>query len=247
MVSKINGIVIKETDVGETGKRILIITKEHGKMLLFARGTKNAKGKTMAGTQLFSYSEFTLYEGKGFYSVTQADVIESFYGISSDINSLAYGAYILELTEWASFEELENKGLFELLIRTLFVLSKGTLSQRLITSVFIIRLIKESGFIGQLNNCPRCGNKFINEAYLCDYNSELICGECAEGAEMYISSGALKAVNYISECKMSALYKFNVSDEVLEHLWLFSDSLRREYLEERYKTLDYINNMKFSY
>ena len=91
-------------------------------MLLSARGAKKITSKTMAGTQLFSYCEFTLFEGKGFYSVTQADVIESFYGISEDIEALAYGAYILEITERASFEELENNEIFDLLLRTLFIL-----------------------------------------------------------------------------------------------------------------------------
>ena len=55
MVLKVKGIVIKESDTGEAGKRIVIITKEHGKMLLSARGAKKITSKTMAGTQLFSY------------------------------------------------------------------------------------------------------------------------------------------------------------------------------------------------
>ena len=59
MVSKVNGIVIKETDAGETGKRIVVLTREHGKMLLSARGSKNAKSGIMAATQLFSYCEFS--------------------------------------------------------------------------------------------------------------------------------------------------------------------------------------------
>lgn len=248
MVSKVNGIVIKETDAGESGKRIMIVTKEHGKMLLSARGAKNAKSKTMAGTQLFAYSEFSLFEGKGFYSVTQADVIESFYGISAEIDRLAYGAYILELTEKTSFEELEDSGMFELLFRTLLVLSKGANNPKLITTVFIIRLLKESGFIGELYNCQKCGNKLNNEAYLDNESCEMLCNDCGvSGNEIYIGAGALKAVNYIMECKMSAVYRFNVSVEVLDQLWVFANSLRQEYLGCGYKTLDYINNMKFSY
>jgi len=247
MVSKVNGIVIKETDVGENGKRIIIVTKEHGKMLLSARGVKNIKSKTMAGTQLFVYSEFSLFEGKGFYSVTQADVIESFYGISADIDRLAYGAYVLELTERITFEELEESGMFELLLRTLLVLSDSTINPKLITAVYIIRLLKENGFMGKMYNCQKCGSELLNEAYLADGGCEIICGNCIKGNEMYIGSGTLKSVNYIIECKMSSVYKFNVSDEVLEQLWIYADSLRKEYLGYGYKTLDYINNMKFSY
>lgn len=247
MVSKVNGIIIKETDAGETGKKIMIITKEHGKMLLSVRGAKNAKSKTMAGTQLFSFCEFSLFEGKGFLSVTQADIIESFYGIRSDIERLSYGAYILELIEKTSFEGLEDAGMFELLLRTLLVLSKNNSNPKLITAVFIIRLIKESGFVGDLYSCQKCGKEFLNEAYLANGCFELICCDCVKGNEDYIGSGTIKAVNYIIGCSMSAVYKFNVSDEVLEQLWKIADSMRKEFLGDGYKTLDYINNMKFSY
>ena len=120
MVFNVNGIVIKEMTAGETGKRILVITREHGKMLLSARGSKNAKSGIMAATQLFSYCEFTVFEGKGFYSVTQADVIESFYGIRNDFERLAYGAYILELTERTSFEEMEDNAAFKNAVGIIF-------------------------------------------------------------------------------------------------------------------------------
>lgn len=247
MVSKINGIVIKETDVGETGKRIIIVTKEHGKMLLSARGVKNIKSKSMAGTQLFAFSEFSIFEGKGFYSVTEADVIESFYGISTDVLRLSYGAYILELIEKTAYEELEDDGMFELLLRTLIVLSRGKIDPGLVTAVFIIRLLKESGFIGQQFYCQRCGKEFLNEAYLDNENCELLCASCIKGNGQYIVKGTLKAINYIIESKMQAVYRFNVSEEVRNQLWYVSDILRREYLGSNYKTLEYINNIKFSY
>ena len=58
MVSKVNGIVIKETDAGETGKRIVVLTKEHGKMLLSARGAKNTKSGIMAAHSFFHTANF---------------------------------------------------------------------------------------------------------------------------------------------------------------------------------------------
>ena len=247
MVLKVKGIVIKESDTGEAGKRIVIITKEHGKMLLSARGAKKITSKTMAGTQLFSYCEFTLFEGKGFYSVTQADVIESFYGISEDIEALAYGAYILEITERASFEELENNEIFDLLLRTLFILSKGKYNPRLVAEIFIIRLVRDSGFMGDLECCQNCGKPFENGAWYSAYNEEFMCMECVGENGMYIGKGALKAVKYIAESGLAGLFRFNVSAEVLEQLWQLADEYRKIYFGERYKTLDYINNMKFSY
>lgn len=244
MVSKVNGIVIKETDAGETGKRIVVLTKEHGKMLLSARGSKKLKSGTMAATQLFSYCEFTLYEGRGFFSITQADVIESFYEIRNNFDRLSYGAYILELTERAAFEELENNSSFDLLLRTLFVLSKGRQNPRLITVIYIIRLLKECGFMSEAF-CTECGEEIEDFAYYSEYNDGLFCPHCADGCRYKLGSGAVKSVKHILECDMPVLFSFKVDEDVLRQLWTFADISRRKYLGEYYKTLDYINNMKF--
>ncbi len=244
MVSKVKGIVIKEADAGESGKRITVITEEHGKMLLSARGAKNAKSGIMAAAQLFSYGEFSLYEGRGFYSITQADVIESFYGIRNDIERLAYGAYILELTDRAAFAELENNNAFELLLRTLSVLSAGKRPARLTTVVYIIRLLKECGFMSD-TYCAECGEPLEQSAYYGETGDGMYCHNHAQNAPFKLGSGSLMAVKHVTQSPLKSIFSFTVSDYVLDELWTFADINRRIYLGERYKTLDYINNMKF--
>lgn len=244
MVSKVNGIVIKETDMGESGKRITVLTKEHGKMLLSVRGAKNTKKGMQAAVQLFSCCEFTLFEGRGFYSVTQADITESFYGIRNDFARLAYGAYILELTDRASFEELENNMAFDLLLRTLFVLASGKRGPRLTAAVYVLRLLKEYGFMGDCSVCQACG-KPMEEAYYGSMADGLYCDECRGVSIGKLGRGALRALKHITESPVNTLFSFEVSDAVLEELWDFSTAYRREYLGEHYKTLDYIDNMGF--
>lgn len=53
MVFNVNGIVIKEMTAGETGKRILVITREHGKMLLSAPWVKKCKERNNGGNSAF--------------------------------------------------------------------------------------------------------------------------------------------------------------------------------------------------
>ncbi|MBS7221084.1 MAG: DNA repair protein RecO [Clostridiales bacterium] len=245
MVFNVNGIVIKEMTAGETGKRILVITREHGKMLLSARGSKNAKSGIMAATQLFSYCEFTVFEGKGFYSVTQADVIESFYGIRNDFERLAYGAYILELTERTSFEEMEDNAAFDLLLKTLSVLSSERQNPKLTAVIYIIGLLKECGFMWETDYCVNCGDILDKNAFFGDRSDGLFCHNCSDGMAWKLGSGALKAVRYINGSSLNKLFNFRVSEEVLDELWTFADINRRIYFGDKYKTLDYINNLKF--
>lgn len=244
MVSKVNGIVIKEADAGESGKRITVITKERGKMLLSARGSKNIKSGIMAAAQLFSFCEFTLYEGRGFYSITQADVSESFYNIRNDIKRLAYGAYILELTDRCTFEEMENNEAFELLLRTLSALSGQRHEPRLVTAVYIIRLLYECGFM-DVKCCAGCGGELTDSALYGGMSEGLYCPGCAEGMPFSIRGGALRAVKYITESPLARIFAFRASEEVLDEMWRFADVNRKIYFGETYKTLDYINNMNF--
>lgn len=241
MVSKVRGIVIKEMPAGETGKRIVVLTREHGKMLLSARGAKNAKSGILAATQLFSYCEFMLYEGKGFFSITQADVIESFFEIRNDIDRLAYGSYILELTDRVSFEELENNSAFELLFRALFVLAQGKQNPRLTAIIYIIRLLKECGLMGGAY-CSECGRHLEDTAYYGPLADGLVCGKCSETASYRIGCGALRALGHMSESGMKELFGFRVSDEVLAQLWRFADVNRRKYFGEHFKSLEYLEN-----
>ena len=93
-VGKIRGIVIGEAQRGESSKQITVLAKGVGKVRLSARGAKNAKSHLLAGTQLFAYCDFTIYEGRGFWSVTQIDLIESFYGLRNDVAVLSQAVYL---------------------------------------------------------------------------------------------------------------------------------------------------------
>lgn len=243
MVSKVNGIVIKEFDAGENGKRVIVLTREHGKMSLFIRGAKTSK-KGMQAVQLFSCCEFTIFEGRGFYSVTNVYVIESFYGIRNDFKCLTYASFILEVTERVSFEELDGDRIFELLFRTLSVLAGGKSKPRLVSAVFILRLLKEYGFMSGVSCCPSCGAE-IEEGFYTVWADGIYCAKCASEGAKKLDRGAVRALRHITESSMKKIFAFDVSDAVLEELWKLAMAYRKEYLGEKYNTLGYIESMNF--
>ena len=96
---KLRGIVLREQAKGESNKQIVLLAQGVGRVLLSARGARRVKSKLLAATQLFCYADFVVYEGKGFYSVTQAELQNSFYGLRLDMDKFSEGMYLAELTE----------------------------------------------------------------------------------------------------------------------------------------------------
>ena len=62
MIETVNGIVLKETPIGDYDKIMTVLTAEHGRLSVFARGAKRLKSPLFTATQVFSYSEMTLYK-----------------------------------------------------------------------------------------------------------------------------------------------------------------------------------------
>ena len=222
-VRKIRGIVIREQQTGESSKQIVVLAKEMGKVRLSARGAKNTKSRLLAGTQLFCYCDFTVYEGRGFLSVTQADLIESFYALRNDVEVLAQAVYLAELVDSTCPAGMEHDNILKLLLYTMQVMAKGYLPPKLAGRIFEMKYLQYSGFLASAD-CVTCGEQ---AQYFDQKEATFYCKQDRSREAVLLSRAVVQALDYVLEEEGKKLFAFRLSPEALKQL----DAVLRQYLQ----------------
>ena len=87
---KINAIVVRAKDSGENDRLLTLLSPEMGKLSVSAKGVKSLKHKSRSACMPLAYSSFVLKKIKdGLYSLSSADLIESFSSLSLIIRTIA--------------------------------------------------------------------------------------------------------------------------------------------------------------
>ena len=138
-------MVLKVSSVGDSDRRLVILSRERGKITAFARGAKRPGNQLMGVTRPFVFGDFRLYEGRDSYSLQGVDVKNYFSEITQDVETACYGSYFLEFADYYSRENLEASEQLLVLYQSLRALLKPSLPNELVQVVFELRSMVING------------------------------------------------------------------------------------------------------
>jgi len=238
---KARGLVLKEYEAGESDKRLLLLVKEHGRMIVYARGARKPKSKFMAAAQLFTYADYVLTVGRGFHALAQAQVIENFYGLRTDYERLTAAHMVAEVCEKTLLENIPCDDLLLLALRSLDHLNKPVKSQQSeakpqykmppmqVIGVFFMRFFAYYGLSPEVEVCSVCGEEVDARAFLC--GEGLVCGLHKPGYSVRLSQAGVFALRYILGSELSKAFLFNANEDVIMELWAAARMLWRCHFE----------------
>lgn len=242
---KITGMVLSSQNIGETDRRIVLLTREKGKISAFAKGAVKPRNPLVTATRPFTYGDFFLYAGRESYTVTGADVKNHFDGLIKNLDTYYYASYLSEIADYYTRENLDASDVLLLMYQSLKALEKQTIENELIRYIFEWRMMVLNGEVPDMYGCVRCGRRYDEDIKLIYYSSRehgMVCDSCVTAEEYAdrLSAGALYTLQFIIGTPLERLYTFRVREEVLAEIKKLTDEYLEKTRQHKFNSLSFI-------
>ena len=211
---ELTGMILSASPSGDYDKRVVLLTKERGKITAFARGARRQGSTLLAAASPFSFGTFTLYEGRTAYTLASADISNYFEKVKENLEGACYGFYFMEFADYYGQENLDASMMLNLLYVSLLALERDQLPKQLVRYVFEIKMMVING----------------------EFPQDVIYDETLMEATRY-------TIQYIVQAPLQKLYTFVVKEDVLAQLGRMQDGIRGKLVDHRFRSLDILEKI----
>lgn len=235
------GMVISSMAISEYDKRLVILTKELGKITAFARGARKPTSPFLAGSQPMAFGEFTLYRGRNSYTVTGIKINEYFSNTMSDVDCIYMGMYFLEFADYYGREGIEAGEILKLLYLSMKALNGKIIPKELIRCIFELKMLVINGEYPNMFSCGNCGSAENLDIFDLSHNT-MLCRNChgKVSRDKVVDSSALYALQYIITSPINKLYTFNVTEPVLKQMEIIIRAYVNKHIDKKFNSLEFL-------
>lgn len=233
---KVKGIVLAENNMGDYDKMLTILTPNFGKISCAAKGARKPKSALLAGTQLFCFSEYLMYQWTSTYHVNSCETIEMFYKIRTDLDKLKYAIHLNKIVQDVTDENENCYNILQLYLNALYMIAETEKDRDLVVSIFKLRLLKILGFTPRVMECVNCKEK-QNLSYFSIRDNGFKCAACSkqDKSSIFMSESTANAIKYTISAPARKVFSFNLKNESLEEFKLITRIYFNEKMEKEYK------------
>lgn len=242
MYKTLHGLVLREVKYKESSKILTVLTEEEGKLTMEARGALRKGSKAAASAQCLSWSELTVFENRGRYTLTEGSVLEDFAALREILEDYALGCYFAELLEAVSDEDAPNANLLHLGLNALFALSRRLYGAEHIKAVFELRLACLAGFTPALGACSVCGKEAPERPRFSLRGGTVLCTACMPpevGRTLPLCPASLAAMRHVCGAGAKKVFSFTLDEPSSARFHTVCEEYIAAQLERGFPALDY--------
>lgn len=223
------GLILKSYSLSEADKIIVLLTQNEGLVRGVAKGAKRLKSRFGGSLEPFSIVSISYFqkEERELVSITQIELIKSFFASASDPFFLQKFAYLAELiTNFAPPHDPNEKlyRMAKVCLETAAVNSESLESIALYFELWILRL---GGYLPDWNVCDNCKTELNSEESAgLQINFHLLCRACQKSKTNWKISAAQRQI-FISAQRLNPSDFFQATSDNTEDIKEVSSVLKR--------------------
>lgn len=197
-IDQSEAIVLRTFPVGDQDKIAVFFSRDKGLLRGIAKGARKFGNRFGSSLEPMSLVRVFYYEKerKDLLTVSQCDLIESFFEVYKDYKTSCTLAYFAELIEEFFPSPAKEDVLFRLLLSALqAVKAGGDLEQ--VGRYFEAWFLKISGLLPDFRHCKGCHEKTFRGAWLSPKMDGVYCGSCAPFKKEEISPDMMTFLSWV--------------------------------------------------
>lgn len=149
------GIVLRRQALGDSDRIVVLLTREHGKLSVVARGVRRPRARNAAGLELLERSTMMLIPGRSLHVLAQVRPSGT-APVTADPIRMGCAAVAAETVDALVEEGHPEPVLFELLAEVASRLASVSANPHSELMLFLLAVCAEQGFLPQLERCAVC-------------------------------------------------------------------------------------------
>lgn len=219
-IKKVEGIVIRALDYGESHKIVSALSRDHGKISFIAKGARKTESRFGAALELLSLSEFIYYDREGLKTLSQADLIDPFSKIKRDYDRLSTA---LRCARWVNRlleEDHEEERVFALFCRLLEALGDDGVDEStlaLYELAFKLKSLMGLGWTPTFDVCASCG-RTPRRAWFSMEKGGVLCERCHTGDrsdETPLTQGTARGLQMALKLPLHRLKRLKLASDAI--------------------------------
>jgi DNA repair protein RecO (recombination protein O) len=256
-------IILKRSDLGEADRILTLFTPYKGKFHAIAKGIRRPISKKAGHIELLSHCQLHAAVGRNLDIVTQAEGIENFLHVRSDLWHMTCGFYLAELVDRFLEEHTPHHEVYNLLLEALRVLdidaveieqqrAEGTLTPgqehgrtQLLLRYFEIYLLSYIGYEPVLRTCAHCNTELqpVENGFTPALGGAL-CPNCSHLWTQSLSMNALKVLRLLQRTEWARVPRLRLDARLHAELEATMHALLRFHLERDLKSWSFLEMLR---
>lgn len=172
-------LVLRTFNLGEQDKIVVFFGRKRGIFKGVAKGARKFGNRFGSSLEPFSHVKVFFYEkeGKDLVTVSNCDLIASFFELQTDLDTSFTLGYFAELIEYSLPSRTDDDVLFRLTLLILDRLKTGG-SLGFLTAYFETWFLKINGFLPNLSLCKKCRKDIEAKGWLSPKRDGIYCSQC---------------------------------------------------------------------